>query len=164
MGLYLAVIRSYLHNPHAKNGVMIYDCFGNLHYENYKQGFAGLLWRPQPKNQLTDEMKKEIDDKFKETVKTMKEEIERKKELAEKEKREKQEQLMKRFREIVRKNVDLAKKERIRCYDDTITIKVEEIRKSNKNGEEEENKEEVEEEKVEQVNEEIPKEEEKVNE
>ena len=145
MGLFLSVVRSYVYTPHAKNGIIMYDCFGNMQFETYKQNFAGLLWRPQPQLQLTEEMKKEVDMKFKESIKTMREEDERRKEQVEKEKREKAEKLLARYNALVRKNIELAKKEKLRQMDDSIKMFVEERREKIEKVEEEEESEEVQE-------------------
>ncbi|EDS89656.1 hypothetical protein EHI_051580 [Entamoeba histolytica HM-1:IMSS] len=136
MGLFLGAVRSYLYSPHAKNGFMLYDCFGNLQFETYKTNFAGLLWRPQPTNIIKPEMAKEVESKFNECLKTMKEEDERKKEQIELEKKQRADELMKRFRSVVQKNAQLSAKEHLRAYDSGMKIIVEEIKQKKESNEE----------------------------
>ncbi|GAB1219324.1 hypothetical protein ENUP19_0020G0054 [Entamoeba nuttalli] len=136
MGLFLGAVRSYLYSPHAKNGFMLYDCFGNLQFETYKTNFAGLLWRPQPTNIIKPEMTKEVESKFNECLKTMKEEDERKKEQIELEKKQRADELMKRFRSVVQKNAQLSAKEHLRAYDSGMKIIVEEIKQKKESNDE----------------------------
>ncbi|KAL7720720.1 Translation initiation factor beta propellor-like domain-containing protein [Entamoeba marina] len=98
VGLFLTAVRSYIYSPHAKNGFLLYDCFGNLKYDAYRKDFAGLLWRPQPTN-LVGATTKDVQKMLKDS-----------------------EELMKRYRSIVKKNTDAAIASRIRAQDSTYKI------------------------------------------
>ncbi|ELP84293.1 eukaryotic translation initiation factor 3 subunit, putative [Entamoeba invadens IP1] len=126
IGLYVAAVRSAVYSPHAKNGFLLYDCYGVLKYESFKKDFGGLLWRPQPKNLIKDDLEVDVDKTFVDCINKMKEEDEKLKEKIELEKKEKKDLLIKRYREIVRKNTDLAKAEKQRAYDSLMKIVVEE--------------------------------------
>ncbi|KAL7720484.1 Translation initiation factor beta propellor-like domain-containing protein [Entamoeba marina] len=121
VGLFLTAVRSYIYSPHAKNGFLLYDCFGNLKYDAYRKDFAGLLWRPQPTN-LVGATTKDVQKMLKDCMKSMKEEDEQKRIKIEEEKKAKAEELMKRYRSIVKKNTDAAIASRIRAQDSTYKI------------------------------------------